>query len=105
VSEWKLVFFPDKERVGDLLDFLEARLRREYRFRLGHGCRVIIEDLMSKDDAWKVAEWVRNQGPLGKELRYQIVGYDGLRVSYLSYCPKCRSGVSRHYEHSGEKVP
>lgn len=101
MAEWKLVFQPKMEDVAKLDAFLKAKLHKEYQLRIGHGGRVIVENLMGKNDGWKVGEWVRNQSPIGKNLRYMIAGYEETATIYLSYCPLCRKGASGpHHEHA-----
>lgn len=102
MAEWKLVFQPKMDDVVRLDKFLIAKLDPAYKHRLGHGARVIIDHgLRDKNEAWKVAEFIRHQSPLGEGLRYMIAGYEGTTIIYLSYCPKCRKGdEGRHDEHS-----
>ena len=97
---WKVVFFaPNPDALVELDEFLYQRLDRHYGYRIGHGNRVIVEEgLRDADDAWRVAEWVRNRAPV-QDLRYMVVGYEGLRIGYVSYCPMCRQGRGPHWEH------
>ena len=96
---YKLVFILAPEEVATLDTFLTERLKPEFGHRIGHGGRIIIDDLEGKDIAWRIGEWVRHNSPVEK-IRYTIVGYtEDLKVEYLSYCPLCREGKGPHYEH------
>jgi len=100
-ERWTVCLFPRMEDVARLDEFLASKLDPAYRHRLGHGGRVLIEEgLRNKDEAWKVALWVKHNCGVGN-LRHMIIGYDERdRTHYLSYCPKCRAGEGPHHEHA-----
>jgi len=102
VQAWKIVFFPRPEDSLRLDEFLSARLDPAYSHRLGHGGRVIIEEgLRNCEESWKVALFVKHNCGI-KNLRHMIIGYEGKKIIYLSYCFLCRQGKKKHFEHAGD---
>lgn len=98
-----IVFHPAKpDDATVLFDWLRERLKVGF-LRVGHGNRIIVEDLPDKDECWKVAEWVRHNAPVKGSLNYGINGFDEQgRLLYTSRCPLCRDKNVKtpHYEHS-----
>lgn len=80
--------------------FLTGRLQDPCRHRIGHAGRILIEG-PTRDDIFKTSEWFAHRNPLNRKLAYSVVGYEHRKISFLSYCPRCRRGEGPHYEHSG----
>ena len=86
--------------MAELLRWLERRWSSDNpcTFELGHGGRVLVRG-KSRDEVFRVCEWIRNQNPLGK-LAYQVTGYRDGAIIYVSWCPRCRRGEP-HGRHRG----
>lgn len=103
-ENWKAVFKLGMDEVEKLYAWLDSKwsVDNPCTFRLGHAGRLIIEG-KTRDQVFRVSEWIRNQNVLDKKLLYSVIGYNAEgKIIWVSYCHKCRSGKEgEHNEHSG----
>jgi len=102
--KWTITFLLGRRELAEqMAEFLRAELDPVYTFAVRAGDVVVGFGPNArppiKDDAWKVAEFIRNQSPLGDKIRYVIEGRDeDSRLVYISTCELCRDGTHEHSE-------
>ncbi|MCS7365941.1 MAG: hypothetical protein NDF54_10925 [archaeon GB-1867-035] len=103
---WSTVFkFGSEEEFRRVLNWLRGRLQLDKHGMKAytHPKLMIIVYSRDKDSAFKVGEWIRHNNPVTletwKKLFYSVYGFEANKMIYASWCPKCRRGLGKHYEH------
>ncbi len=100
MDEFKDIFsFKREEQVNPVVVWLKENLKEPYKMEAGRKTVTVI--CPSKDESFKVGQWIRYQNPLGAPLPYTVIGRDSEgRIVFRSACDKCRvAGAEPHYAH------
>ncbi|MEW5937977.1 MAG: hypothetical protein AB1665_09225 [Candidatus Thermoplasmatota archaeon] len=95
-EEWKVSF---ELKDGDLeaVEAFLGRLRQPNTFESFRDGIVVTSP--SKDEAFKVGQWVRLRALRDRQPFYEVTGYRDGRIVYRSRCRFCRAGQGDHYRH------
>jgi len=101
-EDWVSLFIlPYENELPELVDWLEERLKRDLHTYEKHEKppRIVIHS-KTKDDAFKVGEWIRHKNNLGRVLNYSVLGFKEGRIIWASWCSLCREGArTPHFTH------
>jgi len=101
---WRAFFNLREDKEADALEtFLAENLKEPHIFKVvrdvfsEHAKHILIIESPTKDDCFKVAEWLRHRNPLGRKLFYSVIARIKDRIVWASWCQECRAGVPHHH--------
>ncbi len=101
MNEFKSIFgFRKTEEMNKVAVWLKENLKEPHKMEIGHRTITIISQ--TKDESFKVGQWIRYQNPLGEPRNYTVIGRDEQgRIIFRSACKKCRNPDVQepHYLH------